>query len=150
MNGNAQVEEEGEIQSMSKCNFIAKILAPVFVGVMLCSTFAFAVSTDMSSNPFADVQENSPYLEGILYAVEHGITNGTAPAAFSPPQPARTRRFWRFFGGRRDVLKLKLKTRLRMFSRTPITIKRRFGPIRKGFSISPLLTRPRPVHALTL
>ena len=84
MNGNAQVEEEGEIQSMSKCNFIAKILAPVFVGVMLCSTFAFAVSTDMSSNPFADVQENSPYLEGILYAVEHGITNGTAPAAFSP------------------------------------------------------------------
>ncbi len=35
-------------------------------------------------NPFEDVAENSPFLAGILYAVENGITNGTTAKTFSP------------------------------------------------------------------
>ncbi|MBQ7682645.1 MAG: S-layer homology domain-containing protein [Oscillibacter sp.] len=36
------------------------------------------------ANPFEDVAENSPFLAGILYAVERGITNGTTAKTFSP------------------------------------------------------------------
>ncbi|MBR4211649.1 MAG: S-layer homology domain-containing protein, partial [Oscillibacter sp.] len=35
-------------------------------------------------NPFEDVAEDSPFLAGILYAVEKGITNGTSAKTFSP------------------------------------------------------------------
>ena len=36
------------------------------------------------ANPFEDVAEDSPFLAGILYAVEKGITNGTTAKTFSP------------------------------------------------------------------
>ncbi len=36
------------------------------------------------ANPFEDVAENSPFLAGILYAVEQRITNGTTAKTFSP------------------------------------------------------------------
>lgn len=36
------------------------------------------------ANPFEDVAENSPFLAGILYAVEQEITNGTTAKTFSP------------------------------------------------------------------
>ena len=37
--------------------------------------------------PFSDVNADSPFLPGILYAVEHGITNGTTSTTFSPYVP---------------------------------------------------------------
>ena len=39
---------------------------------------------DASANPFTDVNADSPFLAGILYAVENGITKGTTPSTFSP------------------------------------------------------------------
>lgn len=35
-------------------------------------------------NSFTDVAETSPYHQGILWAVEKGITNGTTATTFSP------------------------------------------------------------------
>ena len=37
-----------------------------------------------TGNPFTDVAETSPYYEGILWAVENGVTNGTTETTFSP------------------------------------------------------------------
>ena len=37
-----------------------------------------------TANPFEDVKPDSPFLAGILYAVEQGITNGTTATTFSP------------------------------------------------------------------
>lgn len=36
------------------------------------------------ANPFTDVAEASPYYQGILWAVESGVTNGTTATTFSP------------------------------------------------------------------
>lgn len=39
------------------------------------------------ANPFTDVAESSPYYQGILWAVEKGVTNGTTATTFSPANP---------------------------------------------------------------
>ena len=39
-----------------------------------------------TGNPFTDVAETSPYYEGILWAVENGVTNGTTATTFAPGQ----------------------------------------------------------------
>ncbi|MBR3570014.1 MAG: S-layer homology domain-containing protein [Oscillibacter sp.] len=43
-----------------------------------------AEPSDASANPFEDVKADSPFLPGILYAVDKGITKGTTPKTFSP------------------------------------------------------------------
>ena len=43
-----------------------------------------AESVGAVENPFTDVNADSPFLPGILYAVENGITKGTTPVTFSP------------------------------------------------------------------
>lgn len=35
-------------------------------------------------NPFADLPESSYYYDAVLWAVEHGVTNGTSPTTFEP------------------------------------------------------------------
>ena len=39
---------------------------------------------ETAENPFADVAENAYYVKAVLWAVENGITDGTAEDAFSP------------------------------------------------------------------
>ena len=46
-----------------------------------------AAETEKPANPFTDVAEASPYHQGILWAVEKGITNGTTATTFSPANP---------------------------------------------------------------
>ena len=36
------------------------------------------------SNPFTDVAEESPYLAGILWAAENGVTKGVTETTFAP------------------------------------------------------------------
>lgn len=38
-------------------------------------------------NPYTDVEKTSPYYQGILWAAEQGITNGTTTSTFSPAAP---------------------------------------------------------------
>lgn len=38
-------------------------------------------------NPFTDVAGDAYYAQAVLWAVEHGITNGTSDTTFSPDQP---------------------------------------------------------------
>ena len=37
-----------------------------------------------AENPFADVAEDAPYVQAVLWAVEQGITSGTSATTFSP------------------------------------------------------------------
>ncbi len=41
-------------------------------------------TVEVSGNPFTDVPENSFYYEPVLWAVEHGITNGATDTTFNP------------------------------------------------------------------
>lgn len=38
-------------------------------------------------NPFSDVSETSPFYQGILWAVDNGVTNGTTATTFAPSSP---------------------------------------------------------------
>ena len=40
-----------------------------------------------TDNPFRDVPEDAYYRDAVLWAAEKGVTNGTAPGAFSPDAP---------------------------------------------------------------
>ena len=42
-----------------------------------------------AENPFTDVSESDYYYKPVLWAVENGITDGTAPDKFSPETPCR-------------------------------------------------------------
>ena len=44
------------------------------------------ITVEAAANPFTDVAESSPYYQGILWAVENGITNGTTAVTFAPAQ----------------------------------------------------------------
>lgn len=70
-----------------------RILALVLTACMAFSLMGLPVTAadadtlpalGAAENPFTDVNADSPFLEGILYAVENGITKGTTPVTFSP------------------------------------------------------------------
>lgn len=45
---------------------------------------SFTELVEEPSNPFADVSQSDYYYEAVLWAVEHGVTNGTGDTTFSP------------------------------------------------------------------
>ena len=46
-----------------------------------------AAEAEKPANPFTDVKESSPYYQGILWAVEKGVTNGKSATTFAPADP---------------------------------------------------------------
>ena len=56
----------------------------------------------ITKNPFTDVSESSCYYKAIVWAVEHGITNGTSRTTFSPNAPCTRAQIvtflWRYAG----------------------------------------------------
>ena len=61
-----------------------RILALLLTACMALSLMGLPALATEADNPFTDVGEDSPFLAGILYAVENGITKGTTPKTFSP------------------------------------------------------------------
>ena len=61
-----------------------RILALLLTACMALSLMGLPALATEAENPFTDVGEDSPFLAGILYAVENGITKGTTPKTFSP------------------------------------------------------------------
>ena len=63
-----------------------RIMAWVLAACAAFSLMGLPASAAETSaeNPFTDVNADSPFLSGILYAVENGITKGTTPVTFSP------------------------------------------------------------------
>ena len=61
-----------------------RILAALLTACMALSLMGLPALATEADNPFTDVGEDSPFLAGILYAVENGITKGTTPKTFSP------------------------------------------------------------------
>ena len=48
------------------------------------NTTVYAKWIEISRNPFIDVAENSYYYDAVMWAIQQGITSGTAPNTFSP------------------------------------------------------------------
>ena len=48
---------------------------------------SFKESAEQAANPFTDVRESDYYYDAVLWAVEHGVTNGTSATTFSPGAP---------------------------------------------------------------
>ena len=61
-----------------------RILALALTACMALSLMGLPALATEADNPFTDVGADSPFLAGILYAVENGITKGTTPVTFSP------------------------------------------------------------------
>lgn len=63
------------------------VAVPVLVAESETAPPAAATETEIVSeleSPFEDVKTDSPFLTGILYAVEQNITNGTTAKTFTP------------------------------------------------------------------
>ena len=61
-----------------------KLIAMLLLPVLLVGMLPLGVLAAGSKNPFTDVKEGSFYADAVLWAVEHGITNGTDAKHFSP------------------------------------------------------------------
>ena len=69
-----------------------KWLALPGVAAVLCLQMALGAA---AAGPltFRDVNSNSPWHDGIVFAVEHGISQGTGEDTFSPDEPVTTRQW---------------------------------------------------------
>lgn len=74
---------------MKKCKKIPGLILALMLLCMSLTVSAFAAETPV----FQDVAADSPWVEGINYAAEQGITSGTGNGCFSPDQNITARQW---------------------------------------------------------
>ena len=65
----------------------------IFCALALVISMQMAVSASAADIGFSDVSPDSPWYEGVEYAAEHGLTNGTGNNCYSPDAPITARQW---------------------------------------------------------